>query len=451
MLNISQMPANMKSRVEDSGSLRMLADQRKGYRIVRGLFIAFVIIILVLLLPWTQNVMSTGKIISRFPDKKPQQINTLIDGRIVAWYAYEGQFIEKGDTILILDEVKPEYLDPRLVERTQNLINAKTLSIAAYERKIAALLDQETALVMSRDFELSQARLKVLQARQYVQADSAALVQENLNIQIADERFRRAEELYRDGLLSTTDFESRDLSRQEAVAKQVKARNQLLGQRQSLEMALIEVNRKAAEFADKLAKNRSDIATTESATQEAIGEKTKLENSIANYQIRESGRIVLAPQSGRIVSALQGGVGEIVKAGTAVATIQPLDFDAAAELYVSAMDVPILHPGAKARLQLDGWPALVFSGWPSASIGTYAAEVLSVDQVINAQGKYRVILIPDSAEGDWPRPISIGSGVIGILLLKDVPLGYELWRQLNGFPPEFYAIEDVKEQQSEKK
>jgi hypothetical protein len=115
------------------------------------------------------------------------------------------------------------------------------------------------------------------------------------------------------------------------------------------------------------------------------------------------------------------------------------------------MDVPILHPGAKARLQLDGWPALVFSGWPSASIGTYAAEVLSVDQVINAQGKYRIILIPDSAEGDWPRPISIGSGVIGILLLKDVPLGYELWRQLNGFPPEFYAIEDVKEQQSEKK
>lgn len=295
MLNISQMPADMKSRVEDSGSLRMLADQRKGYRIVRGLFIAFVIIILVLLLPWTQNVMSTGKIISRFPDKKPQQINTLIDGRIVSWYAYEGQFIEKGDTILILDEVKPEYLDPRLVERTQNLINAKTLSIAAYERKIAALLDQETALVMSRDFELSQARLKVLQARQYVQADSAALVQENLNIQIADERFRRAEELYRDGLLSTTDFESRDLSRQEAVAKQVKARNQLLGQRQSLEMALIEVNRKAAEFADKLAKNRSDIATTESATQEAIGEKTKLENSIANYQIREGGRIVLAP------------------------------------------------------------------------------------------------------------------------------------------------------------
>ena len=444
MLNISDTPQPIQDGVKKSKTMDTLSDNTKGVKVVRILVTSLVVVFLMLLLPWTQNVVATGKIISRYPDKKPQQVNTMIDGRIVKWFAYEGQTIEAGDTILILEEVKPEYLDPQLVKRTRDLIEAKTNGIAAYSAKIVALQDQERALEQARELELSQARLKVDQSIQKVQADSAMVRQEELNIQIEKERIARAEELFKDGLMTTTDFESRSLKLQESDAKYIKARNEYQVTKQSLDMAVLEVSRKAADFADKLAKNRSDQATTEAQLQDAMAERTKLENSLSNYERRETGRIVLAPQGGRIVSAISSGVGEIVKAGTPVITIQPLDFVEAAELYVEAMDVPILHPGAKARLQLDGWPALVFSGWPSASIGTFGAEVVSVDQVINEKGKYRVILAPDPDEGPWPRPISIGSGALGILLLKDVPLGYELWRQLNGFPPEFYTEEDLK-------
>ncbi len=451
MLNISDTPQGIQDGVKHSKTMDTLSDDTKGVKVVRILVTSLVVVFLMLLLPWTQNVVATGKIISRYPDKKPQQVNTMIDGRIVKWFAYEGQDVAKGDTILILEEVKPEYLDPQLVQRTRELIEAKINGIAAYRDKIVALQDQELALQQARDLELSQARLKVDQSVQKVQADSAMVRQEELNIQIERERLSRAEELFKDGLITTTDFESRSLKLQESDAKFIKARNDYEVSKQSYEMAVLEVRRKAADFADKLAKNRSDQATTQAMLQDGIAERTKLENSLVNYINRETGRMVLAPQEGRIVAAVSSGMGEIVKAGTSVVTIQPLEFIEAAELYVEAMDVPILHPGAKARLQLDGWPALVFSGWPSASIGTFGAEVVSVDQVINQKGKYRVILAPDPDEGPWPRPISIGSGALGILLLKDVPLGYELWRQLNGFPPEFYTEEDLYKDSGEEK
>ncbi len=451
MLNISDTPQGIQDGVKHSKTMDTLSDDTKGVKVVRILVTSLVVVFLMLLLPWTQNVVATGKIISRYPDKKPQQVNTMIDGRIVKWFAYEGQDVAKGDTILILEEVKPEYLDPQLVQRTRELIEAKINGIAAYRDKIVALQDQELALQQARDLELSQARLKVDQSVQKVQADSAMVRQEELNIQIERERLSRAEELFKDGLITTTDFESRSLKLQESDAKFIKARNDYEVSKQSYEMAVLEVRRKAADFADKLAKNRSDQATTQAMLQDGIAERTKLENSLVNYINRETGRMVLAPQEGRIVAAVSSGMGEIVKAGTSVVTIQPLEFIEAAELYVEAMDVPILHPGAKARLQLDGWPALVFSGWPSASIGTFGAEVVSVDQVINQKGKYRVILAPDPDEGPWPRPISIGSGALGILLLKDVPLGYELWRQLNGFPPEFYTEEDLNKDSGEEK
>lgn len=450
MLNISHTPAKIKDEVAKAKSIIALSDDSQGHGVVRVMVTGLVISFLVLLLPWTQNVVATGKVISRYPDKKPQQVNTMIDGRIMKWYAYEGQNVVAGDTILVLEEVQPEYLDPELVRRTRDLIVAKSGAVEAYEAKIVALKDQEQALEQARELELSQARLQVEQTIQRLQADSAGFAQERVNMRIAEERFNRAEELFSDGLLSTTDFESRSLALQEADARFVRARNQFQAQRQALEMARIEVNRKAADFADKLAKNRSEQASTMAAVQDGMADRTKLENSLANYERRETGRVVRAPQEGRIVAALNSGVGEIVKAGTAVATVQPLDFIEAVELYVDAMDVPILHAGATARLQLDGWPALVFSGWPSASIGTFGARVVSVDQVINEKGKYRIILEPDPEEGQWPRPISIGSGALGIILLKDVPLGYELWRQLNGFPPEFYTPEDVAAKQEKK-
>lgn len=443
MLNISSSPSTLPLTGNKTASMQRLRPEKRGKKLVRNFIVVFIFLIAAMFVPWTQNVGANGTVISRFPDKRPQEVNIMIDGRVAYWGVYEGQVVSAGDTLLVLEEVKAEYLDPRLVERTQFLIESKRAGIVAYSDKLSALMRQEAALVATRDNEIEQAKLKVLQGYQKVSADSATVEQERLNLEINNERLKRAQELYRDGLISTTDFESRNLSDQQARAKMVKANNDLAANLQAYAMSKLEVSRKSAEYADKIAKIESEEATTEAAMQEALQELTKLENSLSNYTLRETGRVVLAPQDGRVVSIIQSGVGEIVKSGSAVCTIQPLEFSEAVELYVSAMDVPLMHQDSYVRLQFDGWPALVFSGWPSATVGTFGGKVVSVDQVINDKGKYRVIIVPDTLEGNWPQPLSIGSGAFGMILLKDVPLGYELWRQLNGFPPEYYTKEDV--------
>ncbi|WP_240731490.1 hypothetical protein [Hymenobacter radiodurans] len=62
---------------------------------------------------------------------------------------------------------------------------------------------------------------------------------------------------------------------------------------------------------------------------------------------------------------------------------------------------------------------------------------MSVIDNIDSQGQYRVLVTPDPNTEAWPDPLRVGSGVYGWALLNDVPIWYELWRQLNGFPPNF--------------
>ena len=120
-------------------------------------------------------------------------------------------------------------------------------------------------------------------------------------------------------------------------------------------------------------------------------------------------------------------------------TIQPARPELVAALEIRPVDLPLAEAGRPVRLQFDGWPAIVVSGWPGTSVGTWGGHVLSVDEVATAKGTYRILVRPDSADTPWPTALRPGSGVRGWTLLKTVPLGYELWRQLNAFPPEYGA------------
>ena len=121
----------------------------------------------------------------------------------------------------------------------------------------------------------------------------------------------------------------------------------------------------------------------------------------------------------------------------------PKSFDLAIEIYVKQMDLPLIFKEEKTRIQFDGWPAVVFSGWPNISTGTYGGVVVAVDRIISKNGLYRVLIAPNDDGKKWPDVLRVGSGAKAFVLLRDVPLWYELWRQLNGFPPDFYSKEDA--------
>ena len=86
--------------------------------------------------------------------------------------------------------------------------------------------------------------------------------------------------------------------------------------------------------------------------------------------------------------------------------------------------------------------AIVFSGWPNVSYGTYGGEVVAIENFISDNGKYRVLLAPDNEDNPWPSAIRVGSGAYTMALLDDVPIWFELWRKINGFPPNFYQPEN---------
>jgi len=110
--------------------------------------------------------------------------------------------------------------------------------------------------------------------------------------------------------------------------------------------------------------------------------------------------------------------------------------------------MPLIHKGEKVRVWFDGWPTIVFSGWPNTSYGTFGGEIVAIENFISVNGKYRVLIAQDPNDKPWPKELNIGAGAQTFALLDNVPIWYELWRKLNGFPPDFYT--PTKENESKK-
>ena len=128
----------------------------------------------------------------------------------------------------------------------------------------------------------------------------------------------------------------------------------------------------------------------------------------------------------------------MIKEGDPVVSIQPADYQLAVEMYVRPIDLPLLEVGREVRFLFDGWPAFFFSGWPGVSLGTFAGKVVAMDRNISANGKFRVLVAQDTTEETWPQALQPGGGAKGIALLHNVPVWYEMWRVMNGFPPDLY-------------
>ncbi len=441
MLNISPTKLNQKVKLTAFNAPQKVF-HRKHYKHFNRFLLSFAIIFLVVLfLPWTQNVTGEGFLTTLTPDQRPQTIQSPIPGQIERWYVREGDYVQKGDTILHISEVKNEYFDPQLVERTGQQIRAKEMAVTSYQEKVKALETQIGALEKERGLKLEQARNKLYQSKLKVQSDSIDLEAAKTNISIAERQYDRVVQLESEGLKAVTDVEGRRLKLQETQAKLISQENTLYTSKNDVINAQVEISRVQAEYADKIAKARSDMFTAQSSQFDTEAQVTKLENEFTNYAMRNDLYYIRAPQDGFINRAIQGGLGETFKEGDRLVGIMPANINMAVETFVDPLDLPLMHIGEKVRIQFDGWPAIVFSGWPNLSYGTYGGVVVAIETFISDNGKYRILLAPDPEDHTWPTDLRAGSGAYTIALLDDVPIWFELWRQLNGFPPNYYQPE----------
>lgn len=438
MLNISKNSVRSHVNISHYESFKMVQPPDRSVRIRRVLWTMAVVLLGMLFLPWTQNIRAKGYLTALKPEQRPQTIQSVIGGRIEKWYVQEGDFVEKGDTILFISEIKDEYFDPELVSRMEQQIRAKQQAVVAYSEKITALENQIRALEANNKVKRMQAQNKLLQAGFKVESDSMNLEAIKINFEVAKQQFARMEELFKEGLRSLTEYETRKLRFQQDQASLVAAQNNLLSSRNELLNAQMELAAIDNDFMEKLAKANSDRSSAMSNLFEAEGTVAKMQNQLSNYQIRVGMYYIIAPQSGYVTQAVRVGIGENIKEGTEIVSIMPESYDLAVEMFIDPVDLPLIRTGNKVRFIFDGWPAIVFSGWPQLSNGTFGGKVFAIDRFISQNGKYRVLVVPDPEEEPWPEALRVGSGAEGIALLQDVQIWYEIWRQLNGFPADYY-------------
>lgn len=393
----------------------------------------------ILFLPWTQHIKAKGTVTTLRQEQRPQQLNSILAGRIVHWYVKEGDKVKKGDTLVQLAEIKDDYLDPDLLLRTSEQLNAKMKAQEGYRGKLLSYESQWKALENARDLKQSDWKNKLLQQQDKIISDSMEWVAAKRDFDFKTLQLQRQQTMYDSGLVSLLQLEQRTQSRQESGAKLASAEIKFNNARREWQRLQWEMQTDMQQYREKLAKVESERYQTLSSIASADAEIAKLQNQYNNYRIRSGQYFITAPQDGQVLQANKAGINEIIKEGEPILEIAPDEYQYAVELYIKPVDMPLLNPGQKIRFVFDGFPAIVFSGWPDASFGTFGGKVIAIENAMSSNGLFRVMVVEDTADRPWPRQLRLGAGAAAIALLNDVPVWYELWRNINGFPPDYYA------------
>jgi len=431
-------------------SVNQIYQIHKQSKVKRWFLFIFLGGIIVLFLPWTQNIKVQGNVSTLYQEQRPQQLNSPIPGRIIKWYVKNGDYVKKGDTLLQLSEVKEDYLDPLLVKRTEQQVEAKKGVRDYYEAKVGTTNSQMQALNSGRDLKLSQLKVKISQLNNKLAGEEAELEAAKNELRMSSDQYERQKKMYDEGLVSLTQFQQRSVSYQNALAKKTSTENKLAQTRQEIVNVSIEQNATIQDYNEKLSKTEGDRFQSMGQIEGSDGDIAKLENQAANYRARQGLYFVLASQDGQVVQINKSGIEEILKDGESIGVIVPEKVDYAVEIYIKPVDLPLVKEGQRVMCIFDGFPAIVFSGWPNSSYGTFAGKVIAIENNISANGMFKALVIQDKDEKQWPPKIKMGTGVQGIAILNDVPIWYELWRNINGFPPDYYEVKNEKSAKDEK-
>lgn len=376
--------------------------------------------------PWMQTATGAGRVVALSPVERQQTIQSPLEGRIVRWHVVEGSRVQAGDPIVDLADIDPQMLARIAQERDALLsrIEAAQARAEAVEARLSSLGGSRRAGMNAADLRGSMATERRRAAAQALDAAIAAEKTAKLNIE-------RVAALTQSGLRSRRDLELAELD-------EVRTRTDVDRARATLEAAKSE---EVAIRADATKVGTDASATIEDARAGRAGAQAELAAAsaeLARIEVRLSrqrAQAVKAPRDGTIMRLLANNEAEMLRAGAPLAILIP-DTDArAVELWVDGNDAPLISAGRHVRLQFEGWPAVQFAGWPSVAVGTFGGVVSLVDAHDDGKGRFRVLVTPDNGE-PWPVGAFLrqGTRANGWVLLNRVRLGYELWRQFNGFP-----------------
>lgn len=409
--------------LEWTGSIRSL----RALAWILALMLAATVVALALV-PWQQAVPASGQVVAFDPVQRRQFVEAPIDGRIVRWAIVEGSRVRQGDVLLEISDN-----DPALVDRMETEREATEGVRQAALRKAESLRLMVERLGLTRDRAVAAAESRVMVAEDRVVAAARALEASEAAERTAKLNLERQLLLNQRGLSSRRNFELAQLQSDQTAAAVNKARADLNAARNSRIAAEAEREKAEADGHAQVDDATASLQQALSDERKALAELTKIDVRIA----RQATQRVQAPIDGVVLRVLARQGAEMVKAGDVLMELVPESGHNVVELWVDGNDAPLVSPGRKVRLQFEGWPALQFIGWPSIAVGTFGGEVLVVDASDNGKGEFRALVQADPASPSWPEQRYLRQGVRanGWILLDRVTLGFEIWRQFNGFPP----------------
>lgn len=439
-------------------ALRLVRSSRKARLVGRFLMLLLVATIaLMAFAPWQQTVRGQGQVQAYSPQARQQVIEVPIKGRIVKWGdgIYENARVVKGQLILEIQDLDPDMMTRleaqaeatrqtveaarQVLAAAQSNLIAATTTVESYEAQVRAYKEVKTQVVASAESYIEMSREKLKAEQKHLEELEAALEQEQAD-------YERQKQLFEESIVSQLKFQMAERKFKEAVAKVDKAKAYIEAARSELQAKQQEREAKAQksqvdiDYAEaQLQKGRGEIAKAESEVAKArseLNKAIKIDSEMNTKLSRQKSQVVTAPLDGYLVNLVSNQGGAMVKEGDPICTIVPETEDRAVELWVSGNDVPLVQAGDHVRLQFEGWPAVQFSGWPSVAVGTFGGQVISVDPTDDGHGRFRCLILPDETDQEWPDERFLRQGVRanGWVLLRQVPLWYEMWRKLNGFP-----------------
>lgn len=384
--------------------------------------------IVMLFLPWQQNISATGYVSAYTPAERRQTVQAPVSGRIQQWFVKEGAKVAQGDLLLEISDI-----DPQLFRRLNQQKMSSEAKLVAKQQELDNYQLQIERLETVRDMKVSAAEYKLDMTGQKVRAARESLAAKQASYETAQQQRRRLQRLLADGLVSERDFELAD--------RDAKIASRSLNSAQaSLQSAVAERHAAESDINQYRADVQAKIDSTSAKIKKNSGEMQDIRNNLLDYDVkisRQSAQRVYAPQSGHVLKQLMNPQGNIVKQGDPLLILVPYAGKRAVEVWVSGNDAPLIQPGHRVRLMFEGWPAVQFVGWTEVAVGTFGGTVSFVDASDNGKGKFRILIVPDESDHLWPsnRFLRQGSAVKAWILLEQVTIGYEIWRVLNGFPP----------------
>ncbi len=412
-------------------AIHLVQSSRLAQALARLLVVGlFASILAMAFLPWQQSSRGTGQVIAYAPQERQQTIEAPVKGVVarIADGLVEGSEVRKGDFILEIQPVAPDLvvqLEAQLKELEIKLESANA-KIRAYDQNIQGFVEAGEFAVQAATELVESAIDKLDSKKRLVTGYIAKELQAQLN-------YKRQNSLYESGIKPLKEIEKLKKEWEVAISE-------LASVEQDVESLENELSAKQNELQEKRRLAQTKIEYARAMKEDAKGSAATIrkEQSEIEVKLSELGRLkITAPRDGTIFRMPVYERGQTVKEGEALITIIPEASQSAVELWVPGNDMPLVQEGHEVRLQFEGWPAAQFAGWPSVAVGTFSGTVSNVDASDNGKGEFRILITPNENDStQWPsdRYLRQGVRVNGWVMLRQVSLGYEIWRQLNGFP-----------------